>query len=198
MIILGLTGSIGMGKSTACRMLARLGCAVHDSDLVVRKAILPGGEAFEEVAVTFPEAWNKKKHIIKRDILSDMVFNDPAKREELENILHPIAKASQLEFIRKQKMLGKKIAVLDIPLLFETGAQYRVDYTICMSAPYHQQKRRVLSRPGMTEDTFFNILNIQMPDQNKRAMADFVVETGLGYGHAFRKLKQIVGRVRYA
>jgi len=198
MIILGLTGSIGMGKSTACRMLARLGCAVHDSDLIVRKAILPGGEAFEEVAVTFPEAWNKKKHIIKRDVLSDMIFNDPVKRDQLEKILHPIAKTSQLEFIRKQKMLGKKIAVLDIPLLFETGAQSRVDYTICMSAPYHQQKRRVLSRPGMTEDTFFNILNIQMPDQNKRAMADFVIETGLGYGHAFRKLKQIVDRASYA
>jgi len=136
MIIIGLTGSIGMGKTTAAFMLKKMGCAIHDSDKTVHNALEPYGDAFEEVALTFPESWDKKKHIIKRNVLADIIFQDKEKKEILENILHPLTIESQFKFIRAQQRLGKKIVVLDIPLLFETGAQNRVDYTICVDAPY--------------------------------------------------------------
>lgn len=192
MIILGLTGSIGMGKTTAARMLAKMGCGVHDSDAAVRQALSPGGDAFEEVALTFPEAWDKKKHIIKRDILGDIVFNDVDKRRVLEDILHPMVQRSQKKFAQAQERLGRDIVALDIPLLFETGAQTRMDYTAVVSAPYHIQRRRVLSRPGMNEEKFQAILNTQMLDREKRALADFVVQTGMGMAYTYRELEKIV------
>jgi dephospho-CoA kinase len=192
MVIFGLTGSIGMGKSTAASMMARLGCGVYDSDNTVREALLPSGKAFEEVAVTFPECWDKKKHLVKKDVLSDIVFSDEEKRAELEEIIHPIVWESQRDFIKSEKLKGRRVVVLDIPLLFETGAQGRVDYTICVSAPFHIQKRRVLSRPNMDEERFLSILNSQMSDINKRALADFVVNTGMGLDHSFAELREIL------
>lgn len=198
MITLGLTGSIGMGKSTVGDMLKKLGCAVHDSDIAVRQALAPDGNAFEEVAVTFPDAWDKKKHIIKKDVLSEIIFSDKEKREELEGILHPAAQLSQRNFLKRQQALGRDISVLDIPLLFETGAERRVDYTLVASAPYHIQRRRVLSRPGMDEEKFLSILNTQMPDQTKCAYADFVVPTGLGYAYTFKVLQKILREIKNA
>lgn len=196
MIVLGLTGSIGMGKSTAATMLEKLGCAVHDSDKAVHEALNPTGEAFEEVAVTFPECWDKKKHLIKRDALADIIFNDEEKRKELEKILHPIVRLSQKDFIQKQTRLGKKIVVLDIPLLFETGAETHVDYTLVVSAPDHIQRRRVLARPDMSEEKFQAILASQMSDKEKQARADFVIPTGLGLSYTYNALQKVLESIK--
>jgi dephospho-CoA kinase len=184
-----------MGKSTAARMLKRMGVPVFDSDADVHKALSPKGAAFEEVAVTFPEAWEKKTRTINRKILGAIVFNDAQKRKELESILHPIVQAGQKKFILSMQRLGKKIVALDIPLLFEIGAQSRVDYTICVSAPYEIQKRRVLARPNMDEERFLKIVAQQMPDAQKRSLADFVVQTGQGYALTYRQLQKIVKEV---
>lgn len=196
MIVLGLTGSIGMGKTTAAGMLKKLGCAVHDSDKAVHSALEPYGAAFEEVALTFPDAWDKKKHRIKRPALAEIIFKDPEKKKELENILHPVVRQDQKKFIRQQQALGKKIAVLDIPLLFETGAENRVDYTIVVSAPYYIQRRRVLSRPNMTEEKFHAILSAQMPDHEKRMRADFVIPTSMGLAYTYNSLKKVIQEIK--
>lgn len=196
MIVLGLTGSIGMGKSTAARLLRLMGVPVHESDDAVHKALAPGGASFEEVAVTFPDAWDAKRHVIRRDILGQIVFGNDDKRRELESIVHPAVWASQKQFTLRYQKLGRKIVALDIPLLFETGAEKRVDKVIVVSAPYDVQRRRVLSRPGMTEDKFLKILNSQMPDSEKRKRADFVVETGMGLGHTWRHLRKIIKEVK--
>lgn len=184
-----------MGKSTAARMFKRMGVPVFDSDADVHKALSPKGLAFEEVAVTFPESWDKKTRTINRKILGAIVFDDPQKRKELESILHPIVQAAQRKFIRAMRRLGKRIVVLDIPLLFEISADKRVDYTICVTAPYDVQKRRVLARPNMDEQRFLKILDQQMPDLQKRALADYVVQTGQGYALTYRQLQKIVKEV---
>jgi len=196
MILIGLTGSIGMGKSTAAGMLKKMGCAIHDADQAVREALSPNGGAFEEVAVTFPTCWDKKNHLIKRDILSEIIFNDDDKRIELENILHPIVQMSQRTFIQKQQRLEQDIVVLDIPLLFETGAQNRVDYTFVVSAPHHIQKRRVLSRPNMSEEKFYAILQNQMPDNEKKLYADFVISTGMGLAYTYKNLQKAIKEIK--
>lgn len=196
MIVLGLTGSIGMGKSTAARMLRMMGVPVHESDKAAHAALMPGGAAFEEVAVTFPDAWDKKRHVIRRDVLGKIVFADEDKRRELEAIVHPAVWASQKQFTLKHTKLGRRIVVLDIPLLYETNAQTRVDKVICVTAPYDMQRRRVLSRPGMDEEKFLNILATQMPDGEKRRRADYVVETGQGLGHTWRALRQVIKEVK--
>ena len=195
MIILGLTGSIGMGKTTVGGMLSKMGCGIHDSDKAVAHALNPYGMAFEEVALTFPKTWDKKKHLIKKTVLADIVFNDPKEKLKLENILHPIVRFSQNRFIRAQQRLGREMVVLDIPLLFETGAQTLVDHTICVTAPFHIQRRRVLSRAGMSEEKFYAILENQMSDAQKRRLANFVVQTGLGFAHSHRQLEKIIGTI---
>ena len=196
MIILGLTGSIGMGKTTVGKMLERMGCAVHDSDKAVHKAMQPNGQAFEELALTFPMAWDKKARIINKKILADIVFKDDAARSELESILHPIVQQSQQDFIQKQKKLDRKIVVLDIPLLFETAAENRVDYVVTVSAPYHVQRRRVLSRPNMTEDKFQRILSRQMSDKEKCARSDFIIPTGMGMAYTQRSLMRMMEKIK--
>lgn len=192
MIVFGLTGSIGMGKSTAAKMLKLMGVPVHDSDRAVHAALLPRGAAFEEVAVTFPDAWDKKTRLIDRKKLGDIVFTDKAQLKKLENILHPIAAASQKKFIQAMQNKGKRAVVLEIPLLFETGAEKRVDYTLSVTAPPAIQRRRVLRRKNMTEEKFRRILESQMPDLEKQARADFVVQTGLGYATTFQQLRRIL------
>lgn len=196
MIVLGLTGSIGMGKSTAARMLQQMHCPVHDSDAVARQALDPEGDAFEATALMFPDAWDKKKHVIKRDVLAEIIFKDERVKEKLENLIHPIVQQSQKKFIQNQKKLGRKIVALDIPLLFETGAEVRVDYTVVVSAPYHIQRIRVLSRAGMSEEKFKTILNNQMSDSDKRKRADYVVPTGMGMALTYRHLSEILKDVK--
>ena len=192
MIVFGLTGSIGMGKSTAASMLKKLGVPVHDSDQAVHAALKPRGAAFEEVAVTFPAAWDKKNRIIDRKALGDIVFHDKAQMKKLESILHPIAAASQKKFIMQMHGKGKKAVALEIPLLFETGAESRVDYTICVTAPHTIQRRRVLARKNMTEEKFRSIVSSQMPDAQKQSLSDFIVQTGMGYGTTYRELRKIL------
>lgn len=188
MIVIGLTGSIGMGKSTAARMLERIGYAVHDSDAVARRSLEPYGDAFEAVALTFPEAWNKKKHIIDRIKLAEIIYGNQQQKEKLEAIIHPIVQASQKKFIQAQKVLGMKKVILDIPLLFETCAEKRVDYTAVVSAPYFIQRHRVLKRANMTTEKFQAILKNQMSDKDKRKRADFIIPTGLGLAYTQRAL----------
>lgn len=195
MKVIGLTGSIGMGKTTVAGQFEYCGCPSHDSDLAVHHALKPDGEGFEEVAVTFPEAWDKKNHLIKKDILSKLVFDNELKRRQLEEILHPIVKREQINFIRKNKTLGRKAVVLDIPLLFETGADARVDYTITVTAPFFMQRARVLKRTGMTEGKFNAILKAQMPDKEKQERADFIIRTSLGRAYSMRQVKQILGEI---
>ena len=195
MIVLGITGSIGMGKTTTGKMLEKLGCPVHDSDLSVKNALKPYGKAFEADAFAFPQEWDKKKHVIKKDILSDLVFNDDDARVKLERILHPIVQDEQQAFILKNKKLGRKFCALDIPLLFETGAQDRVDYVIVVSAPFFIQSMRVLKRDNMTREKFYAILDAQMPDIQKRAMADFVIQTGLGKAYSMKQLKRVLRKI---
>ncbi len=192
MIVFGLTGSIGMGKSTAAKMFKLMGIPVHDSDHAVHTALSPKGAAFEEVAVTFPDAWDKKKRLIDRKKLGEIVFSNKAELKKLEAILHPLAEASQKKFLQNMKRQGKRAAVLEIPLLFETGADKRFDYTISVTAPPAIQKRRVMGRKNMTEQKFRKILESQMPDLQKQAVADFVVQTGMGYGTTFRQLRKIL------
>ncbi len=196
MIVLGLTGSIGMGKTTVARMLEKLGCAIHDSDEIVHQALNLEGGGFEEVALSFPTSWDKKKHLINRKILSDIIFKDKNKKKKLEDILHPIVRYAQKEFVQKQKRLGRKVIVLDIPLLFETGAQDYVDYTLVVSSPLHIQKQRVLSRPNMSEKKFESILEAQMPDHEKRARADFVIPTGMGLAYTYKILQKCLKEIQ--
>ena len=196
MIVLGLTGSIGMGKTTAAAMLKKMGCAIHDADKAVHQALEPNGEAFEEVALSFPSVWDKKKRIIKRNVLADIIFKDINQRHALEQILHPVVQRSQIKFLKAQNRMGRGVVVLDIPLLFETGAQARVDYTVVVSAPYHVQRTRVLKRQGMSEEKFQRILETQMPDVQKRNLADFVVPTGMGMAYSYRCLMKLMEEIK--
>lgn len=190
MKIIGLTGSIGMGKSVAAGIFRRLGVAVHDSDAAVHALLAPNGKAFERVALTFPECWNAKTHQIDRQKLGKIVFSNPQKKEELEAILHPLVGHSQIEFVRKARRMGLKRLVLDIPLLFETGAERNFCSVACVTAPFLIQKTRVLQRSGMTLQKFYTILDLQLSDTEKRRRADQVIQTGLGYAHTLRSLKK--------
>lgn len=196
MIVLGLTGSIGMGKSTAAKMLRMMGVPVHDSDKAVHEALLSKGSAYDAVAKLFPSAAGRGG--IDRKKLGGIVFSDKAALKKLEAVLHPAAQASQQKFVRAMQAKGKKIAVLEIPLLFETGAEERVDYTITVTSPPAIQKRRVLKRKNMSEEKFKSILASQIPDAAKQAQSDFVVDTGLGYARTYRQLKQIIESIRHA
>lgn len=194
MIILGLTGSIGMGKSTAAKMLRLLGVPVQDSDKAVHDALKKGGAAFDAVSQLFPKAVTKGE--IDRKKLGAIVFADKAELKKLESVLHPVAREKQLDFIRAMRAKGKRIVVLEIPLLFETGADSRVDAIITVSAPPDIQKRRVMKRANMTEEKFKSILASQIPDAEKKARSDYVVDTGLGAARTFRQLSAIIGKVR--
>ncbi len=196
MIVLGITGSIGMGKSTIAAMLEDMGCPVHNSDIAVHEALAPGGAAFDEVIAAFPETLDKETATINRKILGALVFNNPDKRKKLEAIVHPAVWASQARFLDAQKNNGQRIVGLDIPLLYETGAEKRVDYVLVASAPHFIQKRRVLKRPNMNEEKFNAILATQMPDAEKRRRADFVVPTGLGLLYTRYKLNRILQEIQ--
>ena len=186
-----------MGKSTFCGMLQSLGVPVHDSDACVHDLFKLGSESALAVAAAFPyyrypQIYDRKTKGIKRKELGKVVFADDQKRQELEDILHPYVRASQDEFLKLELRTRQKIVALDIPLLFETGAEERVDYTVVVSAPFFIQKQRVMARPGMSEEKFQAIFQRQMPDHEKRALADFVVPSGLGRGVMMREAKRIV------
>lgn len=199
MFVLGLTGSIGMGKSTAAAMLRRLGVPVHDSDAAVHAILAGDRTAIAAIGDRFPGTVTPAGDgpgQVDRQALGAAVFGDPAARRDLEAIVHPRVRAATRAFLDKHARLRTPLVVLDIPLLYETGAETRVDAVIVVSAPAAQQRRRVMRRPGMSAERFAGILASQMPDAEKRRRADFVVETGLGRAYTFRRLREIVDAVR--
>ena len=173
-LILGLTGSIGMGKSTVAGMLADLGVAVFDADREVRAMQGPGGVLVPAIEQAFPGSTDANG--VKRDALGAQVFGDPAALARLEAIVHPAVAAIRKEFLKRHR--AAPLVVFDIPLLFEKGGARVVDTILVVSAPPEIQRARVLARPGMTEEKFHAILGLQMPDAEKRARADHVIDTG--------------------
>jgi dephospho-CoA kinase len=200
MIVLGLTGSIGMGKSTAAAMLRRLGVPLHDADAAVHRLLGPGGAAVARVAAAFPGAAavdaRSGKRRVDRGALGRLVFADPAALRRLEAILHPLVRADEQRFRRRMAGRHRPLIVLDIPLLFESGGDRRCDATLVVTAPPRVQRARVMARPGMTAERFAAILAKQMPDAAKRRRADFVVPTGLGRNATLRRLAGIVRILR--
>ena len=194
MIILGLTGSIGMGKTSAARALRRLGVPVHDADAAVHRLLGPGGKAVPEIQALFTQA--VENGAVNRRTLGSIVFADPAALRRLESVLHPMVRKEEQGFLKRMRRRRKRLVVLDIPLLYETGGAARVDAVIVVSAPAILQARRVLARPGMTQQKFAQILQHQMSDAEKRRRADFVVSTGLGHDRSLRQLKRIVRLLR--
>ena len=195
MIVLGLTGSIGMGKSTAAAMLRRLGVPLFDADLVVHCLLAPSGAAVSAVSAAFPGVETEAGGI-DRVLLGQRVFTNPAALRRLEEILHPMVAAEEKRFLARSRARRVALVVLDIPLLFETGAERRCDYVLVVSAPALVQRQRVMRRPGMTEIRLAAILRKQVPDHRKRQRADFVVSTGAGRGVTLRRLKAIVRLLR--
>jgi dephospho-CoA kinase len=190
MVVLGLTGSIGMGKSTAAAMLRRLGVPVHDADAAVHRLLGRNGKAVARVEAEFPGTAGPAG--IDRAALGRRVFGDAAALRRLERILHPMVRADTARFLRRARARRVPLVVLDIPLLFETGGEQRCDAIVVVSAPAFLQRARVLGRPGMSEARLAAILAKQMPDAEKRRRADFVVSTGLGRRETLRRLAEIV------
>jgi dephospho-CoA kinase len=194
MLLIGLTGSIGMGKSETARMFARLGLPVYDADAAVHALYAQGGAAVAPIEAAFPGV--TVDGAIDRTKLSAKVLGNPAEMKRLEAIIHPLVGQAQLTFLETADASGAEMIVLDIPLLFETGGQTRVDVVVVVSAPAEIQRTRVLQRPGMTAEKFEAILAKQVPDTEKRAKADFVIETGLGLDHAFTQISAVVAALR--
>ncbi|MEO3434897.1 dephospho-CoA kinase [Inquilinus sp. CAU 1745] len=194
MVIIGLTGSIGMGKTTAARMLRRMGVPVHDSDRAVRTLLERDREVISAVAALFPDA--VRDSVVDRAALGRKVFADPEALERLEAILHPRVRARSDEFLRRAALAGAPVAVLDVPLLLETGGDRRCGLVAVVSAPAFVQRQRVLGRPGMTAELLAAILDRQMPDREKRRRADIVVPTGLGRAVTWRALRRMVDSAR--
>jgi len=194
MVILGLTGSIAMGKSTIANMFRRLGVPVHDSDAEVHKLMGPKGAALAAVEAAFPGV--VKNGAVDRAALGARVFGKPDELRKLERILHPLVGQSREKFLRREMMRGARIAVYDIPLLYEVGADALCDAVVVVSAPAYLQRLRVLRRPGMSEERLASILARQMPDAEKRRRADFVVPTGLGKAFSLGHVKNIVATAK--
>ncbi len=191
MFVLGLTGSIGMGKSTAGRFFAEAGVPVHDADGVVHR--LYEGEAAAAIEAAFPGTAASGK--VDRAKLAERVLDNPAAIRRLEAIIHPLVRESEAKFLAETAARGEPVAVLDIPLLFETGAQERVDAVVVVSAGPEAQRARVLGRPGMTESKLEAILAKQMPDVEKRRRAHFVVDSSGGLDSARAQVHGILRAV---
>jgi dephospho-CoA kinase len=194
LFLIGLTGSIGMGKTETARMFARLGIPVYDSDAAVHRLYEPGGAAVAQIAEAFPGTVSQGR--VDRAELNRRLAADNAGFKKLEAIVHPLVAQDQAAFGEKALGSGADMAVLDIPLLFETGGHRRMDAVVVVSAPHHIQRARVLARLEMTEEKLERLLSRQTPDAEKRAKAHFVVETGEGLDHAFEQVKTIVTAIR--
>lgn len=187
-IIIGLTGSIGMGKSTVAAMFRKLGVPVFDADAEVRRVQGPGGRALVAIETAFPGTTHAGG--LNREKLGAAVFGDHAKLRTLERILHPLVAEAQSTFLGQHRL--KPAIVLDVPLLFEKGGWQRCHVTVVVSAPGRVQRARVLARPGMTREKFAGILKGQLPDREKRRRADIVIETGRGRRHTWLAVKSLV------
>jgi len=188
MFVLGLTGSLGMGKSTTAQFFAEAGVPVHDADAVVHR--LYEGQAVAAVESTFPGT--TAQGTVDRAKLAARVLNDPAALKRLEGIVHPLVEEAEQRLLAEAEKKGEKVAVLDIPLLFETGGERRVDAVVVVSAPEEAQRARLLQRPGMTTAKIESILARQMPDAEKRARADFIVDTSRGFDAARAQVRAIL------
>jgi dephospho-CoA kinase len=174
MLVVGLTGGIGMGKSAAAERFAEHGIPVFNADLCVHQ--LYEGAAVGPIEAAFPGVAREGR--VDRKLLSRQVAGSPERLRLLEQIVHPLVVEAELDFLRAQEKKGARLAVLEIPLLFETGADARVDVTLVLSAPHDVQRARVLARPGMTVDKLEHVLARQLPDAERKARADFVVDSG--------------------
>ncbi|MER9868807.1 dephospho-CoA kinase [Mesorhizobium sp. M0045] len=191
MIVLGLTGSIGMGKSTTAKMFAEAGVPVHDSDEAVHR--LYAGKAAPLVEAAFPGT--TRSGAVDRAALAARVLGDAPALKRLEAIIHPLVRADADAFLAENRAAGAPLAVLDIPLLFETGGGNRVDKVVVVTAPPEVQRARVLARPGMNEEKLASILARQVPDAEKRRRADFVIDTGQGFDAARAAVKAIIAEL---
>ena len=192
MIVVGLTGSIGTGKTTTAGLFADLGIPVHDADRTVHE--LYRGKAVPGIGKVFPEAI--VDGAVDRKALSAILAEAPERFAELEAIVHPLVRAEEAAFLAGHRDAGVPVVVLDIPLLYETGAESRVDKVVVVTCDAAIQRDRVLARPGMTEEKFALILSRQMPDTEKRRRADFIVDSGNGLEQARRQVADIVKTLR--
>jgi dephospho-CoA kinase len=194
MVIVGLTGSIGMGKSTAAKMLRQMGVPVYDADAAVHALQAPGGAALAPIEQAFPGV--VKDGVLDRQALGARVFANKQALRRLEAIVHPLVAERQRAFLKRAARRGEKLVVLDIPLLFEGMGERRVDATLVVSAPAFLQRQRVLARPGMTQDRLAGVLRQQVPDAVKRRKATIVIPTGLGLAPTWRALAQAVAELK--
>ncbi len=194
MIVLGLTGSIGMGKSTASAAFRRLGVPVFDADAAVHGLQAPGGRAVRPIGEAFPGTVAGGR--VDREALRCAVLGKPDALRRLERIVHPLVRDEERRFLDAMRRAGQRIVVLDIPLLLETGGQARVDRVVVVSAPAAVQRARVMRRAGMTEERLAAIRARQMPDARKRRLADHVVPTGLSRHFAQRAIRRLVHGLR--
>ena len=195
MKILGLTGSIGMGKTTAAAMLRRLGVPVHDADATVHALFSRGGAAVAAVAAAFPGVVTAGS--VDRARLGAVVFGDASALKRLEAIVHPLVRKAERQFLGRNRRRRVPLVVLDVPLLFETGGQKRCDRVAVVSCPAFLQAQRVLARPGMTPGRLAAIRAKQMPDAQKRRRADTIIPTGWGKPLALRRLKATMRQMCY-
>ena len=194
MIVVGLTGSIGMGKSTTAAMFRDAGAPVYDADAAVADLYSPGGAAVAPVGAGVPGV--VRAGAMDGEAQRQRVLGDPEALKRLNAIVHPLVAQDRVGFFARAEAEGADIVVLDIPLLFETGGHEKVDAVVVVSAPPEQQRERVLARPGMTPDRFDAILAQQIHDAEKRARAHFVVDTGQGLEPARRQVAQIMAALR--
>ena len=193
MIVLGLTGSIGMGKSTTAQMFAEEGAVVWDADAAVHRLYGPGGAAVPPLAEAFPGV--VVDGAIDRARLAEVLGRDEGAFRRLEAIVHPLVAADRAQALMSAEVQGARLVVVDIPLLFETGGDAAVDAVVVVTAEPEVQAQRVLARPGMTRERFEAILSRQTPDAEKRARADFLIDTGRGLDAARDQVRRIVGTV---
>lgn len=191
MRIIGLTGSIGMGKSATLRLFSEAGCATWDADAAVHRLYAPGGAAVAPVEAAFPGVTGEDGGI-DRAALFERLQTDPDGFGRLEAIVHPLVRADREAWLADAHAEGREFAVVDVPLLFETNAHDQVEVVVVVSAPAHEQRRRVLARRGMTPERFEHILARQTPDPEKRRRADFVIDTGEGLETARRQVREIL------
>lgn len=191
MIILGLTGSIGMGKSTTARLFAEEGVPVHDADAAVHA--LYEGEAVPLLEAAFPGTTVNGR--VDRALLAKAVVGNADAMKRLEAIVHPLVERDRDSFLAEARASGANVVVLDIPLLLEIGLEDLVDAVVVVSAPHDVQRQRVMDRPGMTEEKFIALLAKQMPDAEKRQRADYIVDSGQGIEHARQQVREILKKV---
>ena len=189
-IVIGLTGSIGMGKTDTAGIFRRLGVPVFDSDAEIHRLTRPDGHALGAIKAAFPAAVSDNR--LDRVRLSEEVFAERAKRRKLENILHPMVRAAQRRFLQRWARKEAKVVLIDVPLLFESGLERFFDQVIAVSAAPHIQRQRVLARPGMTPKKLERILHAQLADSEKRERADFVIDTGRGRGPVYASARNLL------